>query len=206
MRVSIKEETMTDEAFQSAIDSLLAGNKDGLKTIYEAYVRLIYTVVLDVVGRREDAEDITSDFFIKLIRVAGQFKKGSPHKTWLVTIARNMSLDFMRKNNRELLVAENGDDTHGDSEALDKMSVNSENDSVKLSNEVENKAILAEDMRRAMKELTPKEREITDMKLAGGMKFREIAEVLHQPIGTVTWTYNQAIKKLRRCLKEYEKS
>jgi RNA polymerase sigma-70 factor (ECF subfamily) len=71
---------------------------------------------------------------------------------------------------------------------------------------VENKAILAEDMRRAMDTLTPKEKEITDMKLVGGMKFREIAEILHQPIGTVTWTYNQAIKKLRRCLAEYEKS
>jgi RNA polymerase sigma-70 factor (ECF subfamily) len=44
------------------------------------------------------------------------------------------------------------------------------------------------------------------MKLVGGMKFREIAETLHQPIGTVTWIYNQAIKKLRRCLAEYEKS
>jgi RNA polymerase sigma-70 factor (ECF subfamily) len=200
---------MTDEAFQSAIDSLLAGDKGGLKLIYEAYVKLIYTIVLDVVGRREDAEDITSDFFIKLIRVAGQFKKGSPHKTWLVTIARNMALDFMRKNKREILVAENADDTRGDNpdDVLDRMSANSRNEGVdKASNEVENKAVLAEDMRRAMDTLTPKEKEITDMKLVGGMKFREIAEISHQPIGTVTWMYNQAIKKLRRCLKEYEKS
>jgi RNA polymerase sigma-70 factor (ECF subfamily) len=199
---------MTDEAFQSAIDSLLVGNKDGLKAIYEAYVRLIYTIVLDVVGRREDAEDITSDFFIKLIRVARQFKKGSPHKTWLVTIARNMSFDFMRKNNREILVMENGDNGKNDNDELDCMAANSANKSAEkgTGNEVENKAILAEDMRRAMRELTPKEKEITDMKLVGDMKFREIAEILHQPIGTVTWTYNQAIKKLRRCLAEYEKS
>jgi RNA polymerase sigma-70 factor (ECF subfamily) len=198
---------MTDEAFQSAIDSLLAGNKDGLKRIYDAYVKLIYTVVFDVVGRREDAEDITSDFFIKLIRVAEQFKRGCPHKTWLVTIARNMALDFMRKSNRELLVMENGCEARNDGDALDRMAANppgsSEN---RMLNGVENKAILAEDMRRAMNELTPKEKEIADMKLVGDMKFREIAEILHQPIGTVTWTYNQAIKKLRRYLKEYEKS
>jgi RNA polymerase sigma-70 factor (ECF subfamily) len=113
----------------------------------------------------------------------------------------------MRKNNRELLAAEN-EETRNDNDALDRAAANSANNGSenKTANEVENKAILAEDMRRAMDGLTPREREITDMKLVGDMKFREIAESLNQPIGTVTWTYNQAIKKLRRCLKEYEKS
>ena len=88
---------MTDEEFQSAIDGLLKGDTDGLRAIYGSYVRLIYSVVLNLVRQHEDAEDVTSEFFIKLVRVAGQFKKGSPHKSWLVTIARNMALDFMRK-------------------------------------------------------------------------------------------------------------
>ena len=190
---------MTDEEFQSAITSLLEGNKEGLRHIYESYVRLIYTVVLDVVKRREDAEDVTSDFFIKLIRVAEQFKKGSPHKTWMVTIARNMAFDFLRKSNREILSYE-GEEDDDSLNLVEKTAASADDKSV------ENKAILAQDMKNAMEKLSPKEKEIVDMKLLGELKFKEIATITGQPMGTVTWIYNQAIIKLRRCLKNYEQS
>ena len=51
--------------------------------------------------------------------------------------------------------------------------------------------------------LSDREREVLDLKLLGDLKFREIAKTLGQPLGTVTWLYNQGIKKLRRCLREY---
>lgn len=191
---------MTDEEFQSAIISLLNGNKDGLRSIYEAYARLIYTVVLDIVKRREDAEDITSDFFIKLIRVAEQFRKGSPHRTWLVTIARNMALDFLRRSNREILAYESEENENDELNLVEKASVRADDKSV------ENKAILAQDMRKAMGCLSPKEKEVVDLKLIGEFKFKDIATILGQPMGTVSWIYNQAITKLRRCLKDYEQS
>ena len=70
---------------------------------------------------------------------------------------------------------------------------------------VEKKAVLAEDMRQALKTLSQKEREIVHMKLLGELRFKDISEVTKQPMGTVTWLYNQGIKKLRRCLAGYEK-
>ncbi len=187
---------MTDNEFQLAMDALVCGNKNGLRAIYDAYMKLIYAVVYDVVKRREDAEDVTSEFFIKLIRVAPSFKKGSPHKTWLVTIARNMAIDFIRKNNREVLEYENEDSNDG--------IVEQGNASFDI-NPVEDKAILAEDMRQAMNTLSSKEKEVIDLKLIGQLKFKEIAQVTGQPMGTVTWLYNQGIIKLRRCLSGYEK-
>lgn len=191
---------MTDEEFQSAISSLLEGNKDGLRCIYEAYVKLIYTVVLDVVKRREDAEDVTSEFFIKLVRVADQFREGSPHKAWMVTIARNMALDFLRKSNREILSYESEEENDDRLNLVEKAGAKAGDRSV------ENKAILAHDMSRAMAQLSPKEKEIVDLKLIGNFKFKEIATMTGQPMGTVSWIYNQAITKLRRCLKDYEQS
>lgn len=186
---------MTDKEFQLAMDGLVNGDKRGLKYIYDHYAKLIYAVVYDVVRRREDAEDITSEFFIKLIRVASTFKKGSAHKTWLVTIARNMAIDFIRKNNREVLEFDN--ENSGES-VIEKQS-----DSTGA-NAVEEKAVLAEDMRLAMKTLSPKEKEVVDLKLVGQLKFKEIAQITGQPMGTVTWLYNQGISKLRRCLSSYE--
>ena len=172
---------MTDKEFESAINLLLKGDKEGLKAIYTAYVKLIYAVVYNTVQSKEDAEDITSEFFIKLVRVAGTFRKGSPHKTWLVTIAKNMAIDSIRK--REYTVSEYEEPhTAG----------------------IEEGAVLSRDMRAAMDTLKPEEKEIVDMKLLGQMKFKDIAAATGKPMGTVTWLYNEGIKKLRRCLSDYE--
>ena len=51
----------------------------------------------------------------------------------------------------------------------------------------------------ALNHLKPEEKQIVDMKVLGGLTFKEIAELLSKPIGTVTWMYQNAIKKLRRC-------
>lgn len=191
---------MTDEAFGSAIEALAQGDKNALREIYEGYVRFIYAVVYDLVKHKEEAEDITSEFFIKLVRVAGSFRKGSPHKAWLVQIARNMAIDAMRKNGREVLEYAASDDEDGDATS----GVIERSGAEEHAKDVENKAVLSEDMRNAMATLKPKEKEIIDMKLLGQLTFKEIAETTGQPIGTVTWLYNQGIIKLRRCLQAYE--
>ena len=198
---------MTDEEFTLCLDLVRKGDKEALRKIYEAYIKLIYAVVYNTVGRREDAEDITSEFFIKLIRVAESFKKGSPHKTWLVTIAKNMSIDFLRKNGREILVDIRQDDTEQSEDVIDKAAHGKNAVKNGTGNEgsyVEKKAVLAEDMRQALETLSPKEREIVHMKLLGELRFKDISEATKQPMGTVTWLYNQGIKKLRRCLSGYE--
>lgn len=183
---------MTDEEFQAAIDMLRSGNKEGLKKIYDSYMKFIYAVIYDTLKNREDAEDITSDFFIKLIRVADAYKSGSGHRMWLATIARNMAIDHIRKNKKEMPQDE-----------WENM-VESQGDSHSGESQVEDKAVLTEDMRRAMQTLSPKEKEVVDMKLLGHLKFKEIAQITGQPMGTVSWLYNQGISKLRRCLSGYE--
>ena len=185
---------MTDREFLSAIKKLLKGDKDGLRSIYEAYVKLIYSVVYDTVGSKEDAEDITSDFFIKLIRVADSFKMGSPHKTWLVTITKNMAIDHIRKKSREVLEIDNTSDDENAPRQWEDTSRGRLEDTVTMSS----------DISQAIETLDPREKEIIDLKLVGQFKFKEIAEMTGQPMGTVTWLYNQGIKKLRRCLVDYE--
>ena len=187
---------MTDEEFQYAMDRLVQGDKEGLRSIYDAYVKLIYSIVYNTLHNREDAEDVTSEFFVKLIRVAGTYKKGSPHKTWLVTIAKNMAIDLIRKKSHETtVVSANEDDTNDMIE---------EEIAHKEQTTMEDMVVSSHDIKNALAKLSDKEREIVHLKLMGQFKFREIAEFLGQPIGTVSWMYNQAIIKLRRCLADYE--
>lgn len=191
---------MTDIEFQQAIMGVAAGDKNSLKLIYQDYVSMIYITAYDKLKNKENAEDITSEFFIKLIRVAPSFKQGSPHKAWLITIVRNMCIDFLRKTNRE--IAYSGyEDEEDDRTIEDKFEeLNFAN---RESNLVENKIVLAEDMKKAMTYLNDAEREIINMRLLGEIKFKDIAAQLNKSIGTVTWIYNQGIKKIRRCLNNY---
>ncbi len=185
---------MTNAEFESAIIALSKGDKNALKCIYQNYGKFIYVVVFDVLKNKEDAEDITSEFFIKLIRVAGSFKSGSPHKAWMAMIAKNMAIDLQRKKRHEVLEFSHEDDEGNEGVSLlDKRAADN-------GNVLEESAVISMDMKNAMEKLTDRERQIIDLKLMGQLKFREIADILNEPMGTVTWVYNEGIKKLRRYL------
>ena len=92
---------MTDRQFERRITLIQQGDKQGLKEIYEEYGKTIYQCVYQILRSSHDAEDITSEFFLKLWRIADTYCFGGKHKRWLVTIARNMALDFLKKQKRE---------------------------------------------------------------------------------------------------------
>ena len=171
---------MTQTQFEASIAKIQRGDKDGLKEIYEAYISYIYTIVLGLVGNRENAEDVTSEFFIKLWTIADVYQNNGTHKAWLATVARNMALDFIRKNKREIPTEEFADETSRE--------------------ETPEQEVVGElSVQEALATLSEAERQVVDMKVLGEMSFREISEALHIPMGTVTWRYQNAIKKLRRC-------
>lgn len=179
---------MNEQQFDQAIQSILNGDKQGLQDIYQSYASYIYQVVLGIVKRKEDAEDIVGDFFIKLWQNADKYRPGSGHKGYLATIARNMALDFLRKHKREF---------------LDSFSQNDEEDGITVQyasdENVEEQVISDMSLVQALDTLKPAERQIVDMKILSDMTFKEISETLNIPMGTVTWRYREAINKLRRC-------
>ncbi|MDD6811514.1 MAG: sigma-70 family RNA polymerase sigma factor [Lachnospiraceae bacterium] len=183
------EKQMTDVQFESAMHRICQGDKQGLKDIYEAYIGLIYSIVKDVVQSRESAEDITSDFFIKLWDKADSYKSGMGHKTWMTTIARNMSIDYLRKSRKEEA-----------SELLEEIDPDAfTGQEVENESPVEQEVIANLSIKEAFSRLKESERQIMNMKILGDMTFQEIARALSIPIGTVTWRYQNAVKKLRRC-------
>lgn len=179
---------MTEEAFNLSVQKILAGDKSGLREIYDAYLSYIYQIVYGVVGRKEDAEDITSDFFIKFWQSADRYRAGTGHKGYLATMARNMAIDHLRKFKKEII-----DDftVTEDEEISIKEPVSDDN--------VEAEVIEDMSLTEALNTLKPAEKQIIDMKVLSEMTFAEIAQTLNIPMGTVTWRYREAIKKLRRC-------
>lgn len=170
---------MEQHEFECCMEQMRLGNQDGLKKIYESYLGYIYTIIYGILGNKENAEDVTSDFFIRIWNSASTYQNGNAHKAWLATIARNMALDFIRKHRREVPIEEE---------------INDADETQNVEKTVVGELTVME----ALGELKENERSIVNMKVLGEMTFQEIAQVLSIPLGTVTWRYQNAMKKLRR--------
>ena len=170
---------MTDHQFEEQIDRICRNDKEGLRSIYEDYNSLIFSVAAGILGRREDAEDITSEFFIRLWKIAHTYRRG--HRAWLITIAHNMTIDYQRKHSRE--------------EAVEEIPETGQMQWEQRENQILGRLSLEQ----ALNTLEQEERQIINLKIMGELTFREIAAIIGRPLGTVTWRYQSAIKKLKRC-------
>ena len=177
-------------------------DKNALKQVYEAYLPYIYGIVLNMVGNRELAEDVTSEFFIKLWEISDTYKPGKGHRGWLATIARNLSIDFIRKTKREVLTDsfEKRNEDEGSVDVLEHSLTDSNLGGLENGqSQVEDEVVENLSIQEALKKLSDKEQEVIHLKIFGELSFKEIAEILSEPMGTITWRYQNALKKLRRC-------
>ena len=170
---------MTEELFEYNMKRMTEGDQGGLKEIYEAYISFVYAIIYNVLQSKENAEDVTSDFFLKLWNISDKYKPGSGHRTWLATIARNMAIDYIRKARREVPTEEFLENANSDL--------------------IEDEVIGDMNLQRALEMLNENERQVITMKIVQDMTFQEISKALDVPMGTVTWRYQNALKKLRRC-------
>lgn len=187
---------MTEERFEYCIRQIVKGGRNGLKEIYEAYLAYIFSIVSGIVKRREDAEDVTSEFFIRIWNTAEQYRPGHGHKAYLAAIARNMSIDFLRKSGREIPA-----DFSAEEDCREDNTDMAGREAAKAAHQspgFEDGLVESLDLKKALDTLNDREREVVNLKIMGDLTFREIAEILKTPIGTVTWRYRVAVEKMRR--------
>lgn len=170
---------MTEDRFETCIRAMNRGNRDGLKEVYEEYDSYIYRIVRGMLPNREEAEDVTSEFFIRLWEKSHAYKPGNGHKGWMATIARNLAIDHIRRYRRE--------------EVTEDFSLEEETCLT------EEQVIANISIQEALAGLKDSERQVVHMKIMGELTFQEIADILQEPLGTVSWRYREALKKLRRC-------
>ena len=182
---------MTESSFAENAALITQGDMQGLKAIYEEYGKMIYSSVLRLCRDPHTAEDVTSEFFLRLKNAASVYKEGLGHKKWLLISARNLAVDILRKQSREIpsSVTDGEEENHPLSDIPDgtdaEETVTSQMNTEKLL------GMLSED-----------KREIVHLKIYCGLTFSEIADVLHIPAGTAAWRYSQGIKKLRKLYEE----
>lgn len=88
------------------ITRILDGETEYFSVLLERYSRPLYSLIVQIVGCPEDAEEILQDVFMKAFRHLGSYKRESKFSTWLYRIAYNTAISSTRKKKQEFLYIE----------------------------------------------------------------------------------------------------
>lgn len=157
------------------------GDKEAFRELYDAYVKKVYSFVYYKVLHREQAEDVTSETFLKALSKINSFdvEKGSL-LTWLYTIARNTVIDHARVK-KETVDLEVAFDL-GKEDGLDE-SVDAKEHVAKV--------------QKYLSTLHEEQREIIIMRVWNDLSYKEIAEILGKSEASCKMMFSRAIGKLR---------
>ena len=134
---------------------------------------------------RDDAEDVTQEALIRAYRFFGNFR-GSEARAWLLQIVRNSCYTWLQKNRPSEANIEFDEELHpGDSVTPET---------------VASEADQRERLMRALEALPARAREIVVLREMEGYSYKEIAEIVGAPIGTVMSTLSRARERLQKTL------
>ncbi len=166
------------------------GETEAFATLVRKYQRPLFTFLLRLVGNRQSAEDLFQDTFLRVLRALPQYEEDGRFSGWLFGIANNLAVDLLRRRRVQRSYFLN------DEEAL-ASAVDYQN---ATDAEVESAEImrLAED---ALRQLPEKQRQVFLLRQHGDLSFKEIAELLGEPLNTVLSHMHYAVTKLRKQLR-----
>lgn len=88
---------MQPQTDEELINKVLMGNVSAYAELVKRYQRFVFTLAIRFAKRREDAEEIAQDCFVKAYRALGSYKQTAKFSTWLYTITYTTSMSFLRK-------------------------------------------------------------------------------------------------------------
>jgi len=192
------------EATLRLVRQCIAGEQHAWHQLVAGQHRRVYAICYRFTNSATDAEDLTQDVFLKVYRNLDSFdtQKGS-FQTWITTLARNLLVDHFRRTRldraSDSLDASIGSDPDGPTMA-DRLTDPSPSQEHHVAG-LELKATIQE----ALKQLSPELREAVILRDLEDMDYKEIAQVLRIPEGTVKSRISRGRGELARLLQRIER-
>ncbi len=177
------------------VERCLSGDDTAWEGLVRAHTRRVYGLCYRFTGRDSDAQDLTQDVFLRVFKALGGFRstEGS-FATWLTRLTRNLLIDHYRRTRNERA-------TDSIEEQLPRVEEGfvavSRPDSALAGREA------SELLQGALAKLSPELRETIILRDLQDMEYREIADILGIPEGTVKSRLNRGRAELARLLKKY---
>jgi RNA polymerase sigma-70 factor (ECF subfamily) len=178
---------------RDAVRRVQAGDTEAFEPLVEKYKRKVFRLAYQVLRDQEEALDVAQEAFVKAFRALPAFKGDSAFYTWLFRITMNVALD--RKRQRATRAKSLGTDDVPPEE-WERTATSTDPDPEDVASGVERR----ERIRKGLDSLSEHHRTIIILSDIEGLQYREIAEVLGIPMGTVMSRLHHARKRLREVL------
>jgi RNA polymerase sigma-70 factor (ECF subfamily) len=176
------------ENIRNLLEKAKEGDRPAFKAIVTLYQQKVFVLAYSILRNREDAMDLVQETFLRLYQKLDAYEKEKNFQAWLLQIAKNLCIDYYRKNyskRREMesakgieelnLAADDGPNNPGSSD-------------------------LRQIFSRCLEKLGDRQRMIFVMKHYNGLQYQEIAQVLNISVGTVKSLHFKAVRNLRNLL------
>jgi RNA polymerase sigma-70 factor, ECF subfamily len=161
------------------------GDEAAFGELYDRMSRLVYGVVRKVLRDPSQSEEVTQEIFVEVWRTASRFEqdRGSV-RTWVLTMAHRRAIDRVRSEQA----------------SRDRTERVGLRDRVRAFDEVSEQVEVQfehQQVRAALDHLTDLQREAVELAFYGGYTYREVAELLDTPLGTVKTRLRDGLIRLR---------
>lgn len=160
------------------------GNESAFKILYESVKKQVFFNIYSFIKNKDISEDLLQDTFVKFLNNIKKIKQNQSILGLLMVISKNICLDYLKKKK--------------DYQIDEELQISKSNDNiVKSTNEFD----LLEKIKSI---LNDKEFNIFILHVVNEFNFEEISKYLKIPLGTITYTYANSIKKIKTQIKEEE--
>ena len=182
----------TDE--QLVVQYRTSGDREVFALLVRRYERELYSYLRRYLGNAEMAEDVFQATFLQVHLKCDRFDENRRFRPWLYTVATNQAIDAQRRNKRHRMVSLDRSISadNVDIGALVDLLEGDERDPLENVSQLERGQWVQE----ALDGLSESMRSVVHLVYYQGMKYREAAEILDIPVGTVKSRLHAAIVKL----------
>jgi RNA polymerase sigma-70 factor (ECF subfamily) len=170
------------EQDESLVERYRDGDQAALAALVRKYQRPIYNAAFRVLGREEDASDVTQAVFLKVAERLDQYDARFKFFSWIYRIAVNESLNLLRENGREAPL-EDEDDLPGLESAQPDERVND--------------AQVSDRIQKALMRMKVSDRMVLTLRHFGDCSYQEMAEIMGVDVKTVKSRLYEARLRLR---------
>lgn len=160
------------------------GDRDALEELYLIHFDRIYSYLHVSVGNRHDAEDLTTQTFLKMLEKIGTFKwQSAPFSAWLFRIAHNLAMDHFRAG-RRWQPEEEVPEPPGEEEPSAELKAM--------------QTIGRESMLRLIDHLSPEQQQVLTLKFVFNLPNAEVAAILDKSEGAIKSLQHRALVSLQK--------
>jgi RNA polymerase sigma-70 factor, ECF subfamily len=160
------------------------GDRAALEELYLIHFDRIYSYLHMTVGNRHDAEDLTTQTFLKMLESIGRFRwQAAPFSAWLFRIAHNLSMDHFRAGRRWQPEAE-VPEPHGSEEPSAELEAM--------------KSIGRQSMLELIETLSPEQQQVLTLKFVFNFANADVARILDKTEGAIKSLQHRALASLQK--------